>query len=133
MCQSVCGMCCGGDRWRLSQLQWSQTVYPGGIAHRVCFDAEEHQKEIALPLARRLHTALPKSLPSSSPFLSFFPPRSRSSISYMKYNKHIPPFYSQTHFSKDKQHILLLVPVLSLTLVLSLTHTFFLSHTTDAV
>lgn len=59
LCRPVCGIWSEGDRWCLSQLQRSQTVYPGGIAHKVCFDEQEHQKEIVLPLTHRPHMARP--------------------------------------------------------------------------
>lgn len=69
LCQSVCGIWSEGDRWCLSQLRRSRTVYPGGIARRVCFDEEEHQKEITLPLVRRPHMAQP----NLSLFLFLYP------------------------------------------------------------
>lgn len=72
----------------MSQLQCSQTVYPGGIAHRVCFDEEEDQKEIALPLTHRPHMVQAKLLAPSFFSKSRPPVASRLSISYIKHNKH---------------------------------------------
>lgn len=40
-------------------------VYPGGIAHTVCFDEQKHQKGVTLPLTHRPHVAQP-NLPRSS-------------------------------------------------------------------
>lgn len=58
-------------------------VYPGGIAHTLCFDEQKHQKGIALPLTHRPHVAQP-SLPPLSRFL----PLTRLSNSWTKSTKH---------------------------------------------
>lgn len=112
--------------WRrqMALVTASQSVYPGGIAYRVCLDAEEHQKEITLPSLITL-TWLSHRPPLHPSRLSFYPACpsltwSTTNIPSALFTNILPLL------QEDKHHTLLLL--LSIWTTHTHTHTFPVTH-----